>query len=78
MPHYNRAILADIAEKNLDPSVPHKVGVDNRLVSNEEKKEKTEKETIEESEAIDVPQSEVVEEPEKKKTNRFKKKTQQS
>lgn len=82
MPHYNRAILADISEKSLDPSIPHKVGDDNRLVSNEEKKEKTEKEVDEVveaslSDAVES-QPEVIEEPEKKKANRFKKKTQQS
>jgi hypothetical protein len=79
-----RAILSDIIEKGLDPKVAHKLGPDRKL----EKKESLQP-VLEPEESVSAvaeeensqEKIEVIQEQEsvpKKKSNRFKKKTQES
>jgi len=91
MPHHNRAILADITEKGLNPAVAHKAGPDGKLFAKAEEPFQAVVTVVEEQPESNVGAEEVVleekivKEPEsiqvevpKKKSNRFKKKSQDS
>lgn len=91
MPHHNRAILADIVEKGLNPKIAHKVGPDGKLSSRAEEPSQPDvpvveeqlesgsgtEEVVLEEKSLKEPESVQVEAP-KKKSNRFKKKSQDS
>lgn len=88
MRHFNRAILADIIEKGLDPKVAHGVGSDGRLnaknaelpsppTEENDVVSSVEKVVLEENVNKEDNESVQVEAP-KKKSNRFKKKSQES